>query len=82
MYEVVKVMTNDGHLFDNSKEAKEYLEKEYTDLMCRISSKLVSIEKYQQMKEYLDSEGVLEQFEKALELKHELGKGVTKLWEN
>ena len=82
MYEVVKVMTNDGHQFDNAKEAKEYLEKEYTDLMCRISAKLVSIEKYQQMKEHLDSEGVLEQFEKALELKRELGKGVTKLWED
>lgn len=72
-------MTEDGHQFDNAEEAKEYLEYEYTDLMCRLSSKLIEIEKYQNMKEYLNEYGVLEQFEKALELKREIGKGVTKL---
>lgn len=77
MYEVVKVMTNDGHLFDNAKEAKEYLEEEYTDKMCRISSKLVSIEKYQEMKEYLDEN--LEVFLDVITLKKELEDGVRRL---
>ena len=79
MYEVIKIMTNDGHQFDTEKEDKDYLEKEYTDLLCRICSKLIAIEKYQQMKEYLNENGVLEEFEKAMELKREFGKGVTKL---
>ena len=77
MYEVVKVMTNDGHQFDSAKEAKEYLEKEYSDKMCRISAKLVSIEKYQEMKEYLDAN--LEVFLDVITLKKELEDGVHRL---
>ena len=70
MYRVTKIVTNDGKMFDTEKEAKKYIEVKYTDLVSRISAKLSSFSKYQEIKDFLDNNGEL--FREMLSLKNEL----------
>lgn len=76
MYKVTKVMTNDGEMFDTEKEAKHYLEARYADCLCKLASKLVSIEKYQPMCEFLDANIDTDLFERVKDLKKEIAKGI------
>lgn len=76
MYKVTKVMTNDGQIFDTVKDAKHYLEKKYADCLCKLASKLLSIEKYQPMCEFLDANIDGDLFEQVKELKREITKGI------
>ena len=70
MYQVTKFVTNDGKMFDTEKDAKRYLDKQYTNLVCAIASQLVSLGKYQAIKQFLDERS--EMFEEMLALKREL----------
>lgn len=70
MYQVTKFVTNDGKMFDTEKDAKRYLEAQYTNVVCSISSRLLLIDKYQTMKQFLDEH--IEMFEEMLALKREL----------
>ena len=79
MHQVIKVMTDDGTMFNTEKEARRYLDKTYTELLCNIASQLSNITKYQAMKVFLDENGVL--FEKMIALKRELDEGVIKIKE-
>ena len=72
MYKVTKVMTNDGHMFDTAKDAKHYLEVKYADCLCKLASKLVAIDKYQQMCEFLDTHINEDLFVQVQEIKREI----------
>ena len=74
MYEVTKVITNDGKMFDTEKEAKAYVERKYTDLVSRISSPLSNLSKYQEIKDFLHENS--ESFREMLSLKDEWLEGV------
>lgn len=74
MYEVTKVITNDGKMFDTEKEARAYVERKYTDLVSRISSALSSLSKYQEVKIFLHENS--ESFREMLSLKDEWLEGV------
>ena len=76
MYTVTKVMTNDGQMFDTVKDAKHYLEKTYADCLCRLASKLVGIEKYQPMCEFLDANINEDLFVQVQEIKTEIAQGI------
>ena len=72
MYKVTKVMTNDGHMFDTVKDAKHYLEVKYADCLCKLASKLVAIDKYQEMCEFLDTHINKDLFVQVQEIKREI----------
>ena len=72
MYKVTKVMTNDGHMFDTVKDAKHYLEVKYADCLCKLASKLVAIDKYQEMCEFLDTHINKDLFVQVQEIKKEI----------
>ena len=72
MYKVTKVMTNDGHMFDTTVDAKHYLEKRYADCLCKLASKLVAIDKYQEMCEFLDTHINGDLFVQVQEIKREI----------
>lgn len=74
MYEVTKIITNDGKMFDTEKEARTYVERKYTDLVSRISSTLSSLSKYQEIKIFLNDNA--EMFREMLSLKDEWLEGV------
>ena len=74
MYEVTKVITNDGKMFDTEKEAKAYVERKYTDLVSRLSCKLSNLSKYQEIKDFLNDNS--ESFREMLSLKDEWLEGV------
>lgn len=76
MYQVIKIITNDGEMFDTEKEAKKHVERKYTDLVSRIAGKLIGFAKYQEVKEFLDDN--IELFDEMSSLKNELLKGVEK----
>lgn len=69
MFKVTKIMTDDGKMFDDFKKAKKYLEVEYGDKLCRMAHKLLSIEKYTPMCEFLDAN--LEEFKELIRLRKE-----------
>lgn len=72
MYKVTKVMTNDGHMFDTVKDAKHYLEVKYAECFCKLASKLVAIDKYQEMCEFLDTHINKDLFVQVQEIKREI----------
>ncbi len=72
MYKVTKVMTNDGQVFDTVKDAKHYLEKKYADCLCKLASKLVAIDKYRPMCEFLDTHINEDLFVQVQDLKREI----------
>ena len=72
MYKVTKVMTNDGHMFDTVKDAKHYLDVKYADCLCKLASKLVAIDKYQEMCEFLDTHINKDLFVRVQEIKREI----------
>lgn len=75
MYQVTKIVTNDGKMFNTEKDAKRYLDKQYANLVCAIASQLVSLGKYQAIKQFLDEHSEL--FEEMLALKRELNEETT-----
>lgn len=78
MYKVTKIITNDGHMFDTVKDAKHYLEVKYADYLCKLASKLVTIDKYQEMCEFLDTHINEDLFVQAQEIKREIASQINK----
>ena len=75
MYKCTKIITNDGVMFDTEKEAKKHIEVKYTDMCCRVASKLCNLSKYQEVKKFLDDN--IETFRELTELKDELSATLT-----
>lgn len=78
MHKVTKIMTNDGHMFDTVKDAKHYLEVKYADCLCKLASKLVTIDKYQKMCEFLDTHINEDLFVQVQEIKREIAPQINK----
>lgn len=52
---VTRVQTFDGATHDTSVIAQRYLDRLYADSLCELAHKLVHIEKYAQMCEWIDT---------------------------
>lgn len=70
MKAVTKFITDDGCMFDTEKDARHHLEKEYANHLCGLAHKLIAIDKYQKMVNFLhENENLLREM---LEIKDEL----------
>ena len=74
MYEVTKIMTNDGRMFDCEKDAKHYLENQYNGVVAELSLLIRGIENTTQIKLIIDEN--IEVLEKIIKLKKEIEKGL------
>ena len=74
MYQVTKVITNNGQMFNTEREAKIYLERKYTNLVSALASQLSNLSKYQEIKDFLHENS--ESFREMLSLKDEWLDGV------
>lgn len=55
MKTVTKIQTRDGVLHDNEASAKRHANKVYADALSTLAAKLVKIEKYSPMMDFLDT---------------------------
>lgn len=67
MKTVTKVQTFDGALHDTEAAARRHAEKLYGEALSRLAARLVAIQKYSPMMEFIDSN--LSEFEKLKTLK-------------
>ena len=74
MYEVTKIMTNDGKIFDCERDAKHYLENQYNGVIAELSLLIRGIENATQIKLIIDDN--IEVLEKIIRLKKEIEKGI------
>lgn len=79
MIKSMKIITDDGKIFDSYKDAKRYLDKKYGDKLTALANKLLMIDKYMPMIDFIDTN--LEMFEELLLLKSELSQNENDLEE-
>ena len=73
MYKIIKVVTDNGQEFESVQQAVKSLEKDYGDKLTSVCHKLVNIEKYIDMCEFVNSNLYL--FSELLELNMEIKEG-------
>ena len=76
MYKVIRYMTNDGKIFNTESEARKKLEKEYGNILEKISHRIIKETdgKYAKLLKFLD-ENILD-FQRLFELKEEIENGL------
>ena len=55
MKRVTHIQTADGKLHDTVQQAQRYADVRYTDAVSQLAAELVRIDKYQDMKDYVDA---------------------------
>lgn len=76
MYKVIRYMTNDGKIFNTESEARKALEKEYGNILEKLSNRIIKETdgKYVKLLNFLD-ENILD-FQRLFELKEEIENGL------
>jgi hypothetical protein len=54
MKEIKAFITFDGKVHTSHSSAVKHLDAEYTSIICKIAAEIVSIDKYQDIKNYID----------------------------
>ena len=75
MHKIIKIALDDGTEFNNIQEAKKFLEKCYGNKLTKLCSKLVNIEKYVDMCNFVNEN--LSLFGELIELNLEMSSEVT-----
>lgn len=73
MYKITKIVTNNGQEFESVQQAIKSLEKDYGDKLTSVCHKLIGIEKYIDVCEFVNSNLCL--FGELLELSREIKEG-------
>jgi len=73
MYKIIKIVTDDGQEFEDIKVAMKSLEKDYGGKLTSVCHKLVSIEKYVDMCEFVNANLAL--FSELIALNAEINEG-------
>lgn len=76
MKNVNYVVCDDGTLHTSEQKAKKHLDKVYTNIICALSATLCSADKYQDIKEVLDSADFQSKMDQALKIKTEMKAGI------